>query len=302
MEGNLSQYHVFMVTAQTGSISGVAKKLYLTQPAVSRSVQTLEKSMGTSLFVRGPRGVSLTEDGLLLYRHVSQALQALEAGESELHRRGQMGMGHITIGVSTTLCRYRLLPYLKTFTRIYPHIGINILCQPTIENVRLLQAGTIDIGLVARHEELEKAAQVQFHSLGRIEDIFVSTPDYLQNLKKRYDKEGYDLLEAGTLLLLDQANATRQYIDYYLEEHHIHPQQKIESTTMDLLIEFARTGLGISCVIRQFIEEDLRRGSLVEIPLPDKISAREIGFAWRQEEENSRALQAFVDFLRQTRL
>ncbi len=179
-----------------------------------------------------------------------------------------MGLGHLTIGVSTTLCRYRLLPYLKTFIAQYPHISINISCQSTNHTLDMLRDGSIDLGLVAKPED---TGHISFVSQGRIEDVFVCTPSYLNNLQMRTQVSGLDLLNAGTLMLLDKANASRQFIDYFLEENHIHASNLIEITTMDLLIEFARTGLGIACVIRDFVADDLKSGLLVEIPTPQAI-------------------------------
>ena len=109
-----------------------------------------------------------------------------------------------------------------------------------------------------------------------------------QQMRYLIHNAALDLLNAGTLMLLDKANASRQFIDYFLEENHIHASNLIEITTMDLLIEFARTGLGIACVIRDFVADDLKSGLLVEIPTPQTIHPREIGFAWKRGRSSHR--------------
>ena len=234
MYQNLSSYRIFYTVANTKNISKAAKELYISQPAISKSISNLENELQTHLFERTSRGVSLTEEGQLLFHHVSDAFHSLEAGEAELSRIRDMGLGHLTIGVSTTLCRYRLLPYLKTFIAQYPHISINISCQSTNHTLDMLRDGSIDLGLVAKPED---TGHISFVSQGRIEDVFVCTPNYLNNLQMRTQVSGLDLLNAGTLMLLDKANASRQFIDYFLEENHIHASNLIEITTMDLLIE-----------------------------------------------------------------
>ena len=98
-------------------------------------------------------------------------------------------------------------------------------------------------------------------------------------------------------MLLNNENATRQYVNYFLEEKHIHPYHMIESTTMDLLIEFARTGLGIACVIRDFVRKDLEDGSLVEIDAGYDQPPRDVGLAWQKSKENERALELFLDYV-----
>ncbi len=152
MDTTLSLYRIFYTVAQCGSISAAARHLYISQPAISKSISNLENELQTHLFERTSRGVSLTEEGQLLFHHVSDAFHSLEAGEAELSRIRDMGLGHLTIGVSTTLCRYRLLPYLKTFIAQYPHISINISCQSTNHTLDMLRDGSIDLGLVANRK------------------------------------------------------------------------------------------------------------------------------------------------------
>ena len=73
---------------------------------------------------------------------------------------------------------------------------------------------------------------------------------------------------------------TRIHVDKYLEEYSIIPHQVLEVTTMDLLIEFSKIGLGIGCVIKDFVKKELEEGSLIEIPLTAPIRRRTIGFAY----------------------
>ena len=69
---------------------------------------------------------------------------------------------------------------------------------------------------------------------------------------------------------------TRQYIDDYLTENRIQPKDYIEISSMDLLIDFARIGVGVACVIKSFVQDDLASGALVEIPLGIPIHKREL--------------------------
>ena len=98
-------------------------------------------------------------------------------------------------------------------------------------------------------------------------------------------------------MLLDGQNMSRHYIDQYLSSHEIEPFQILEVTTMDLIIEFSKIGLGIGCVIRDFIQEELSEGSLVELPLSVPIPKRTIGFACSLN-NHSRALALFLQFCR----
>lgn len=292
MNQNLSSYRIFYTVANTGNISKAAKELYISQPAISKSIQKLEESVGCKLFSRSSRGVVLTDEGKLLYEHVSEAFETLTMGEEKLKRSIELGVGHLKIGVSSTLCKYLLLPYLKEFIRQNPHISISISCQSTNDTLKLLEDNKIDIGLIGKPENLKK---IHFDFLEEIEDIFVAAKDYLRNLKARGIQKDH-ILQSSTLMLLDKNNMTRQYIDDYLQENQIIIKDSIDISDMDLLIDFARIGVGVACVIKNFVREDLENGTLVEIPLGFPIHKREVGFAYKTTTKPSKSLAEFIHF------
>lgn len=291
MSQNLSSYWIFYTVAEAKNISKAAKELYISQPAISKSIQKLEENLGCRLFSRSSRGVQLTDEGQLLYSHVREAFDTLTLGEEKLKRSIELGVGHLKIGVSTTLCKHMLLPCLKEFIRDNPHISISISCQSTNETLHLLDDNKIDIGLIGKPDA---AKNIHFYFLDHIEDIFTASPDYLSNLKKR--GIGAAVLENATLMLLDKNNMTRRYIDDYLQENHITAADLIDISDMDLLIEFAKIGVGAACVIKNFVLDELNDGSLVEIPLKVPIPRREVGFAYKEHVSPSKALQTFIDF------
>lgn len=293
MEQHLSQYKIFYVVANEGNLSRAADVLFISQPAISKSIRKLENTLGTTLFFRNSRGVQLTEEGKLLYQHVKIAFDALTSGEEQLKQISELGIGHLRIGVSSTLCKYVLLPYLKGFIAEYPHIRITIECQSTNQTLQLLEEGRIDIGLVGKPHQRKN---LEFHSLGEIEDVFVAADSYLGNLKLRTQDSNHDLFDSATLMLLDKENMTRQYIDNYLTENKIKPQNLLEITTLDLLIEFAKIGLGIACVIKEFVQAELAEGTLTQLPLPAPIPKREIGFIYPAAHRQNSALKSFIGF------
>ena len=289
---SLSCYRIFYTVAKTGNISKAAKELYISQPAISKSIQKLEESVGCKLFSRSSRGVVLTDEGKLLYEHVSEAFETLTMGEEKLERSIELGVGHLKIGVSSTLCKYLLLPYLKEFIRQNPHISISISCQSTNDTLKLLEDNKIDIGLIGKPENLKN---IHFDFLVEIEDIFVAAKDYLRNLKARGIQKDH-ILQSSTLMLLDKNNMTRQYIDDYLQENQIIIKDSIDISDMDLLIDFARIGVGVACVIKNFVREDLENGTLMEIPLGFPIHKREVGFAYKTTTKPSKSLAEFIHF------
>ena len=93
--------------------------------------------------------------------------------------------------------------------------------------------------------------------------------------------------------MLDEKNITRQTIDARLKEHRIELNHILEVTSMDLLIQFAIIGLGVAGVVRQFVETELREGTLVEVPVGFAFPDREIGFVCRKGDEKLPLLKSF---------
>jgi Transcriptional regulator len=298
MEQNLSLYKIFYTVAKNGSISKAAATLFISQPAISKSIQKLEKNLNVSLFSRTSRGVQLTKEGSLLLDSVKIAFHSLETVEEQLKKSAALEIGNLTIGVSTTLCKYILLPYLSDFIRLYPHIQITIQCQSSNKTIQLLEENKIDIGLIGKSKTITK---LMFHPISEIHDIFVATQSYLDNLMSRNKISSNHILQQGTLMLLDKENITRLYINDFLENQNIQIKHPLEVNSMDLLIDFAKISLGIACVIKEFVQAELDSNNLIQIPMNKKIPKRIIGFSYSNTKKNSHAMQAFLDFLNNVR-
>lgn len=293
MEQNLSTYRIFFEVAKQENISKAAESLYISQPAISKTIVRLEDNLNVKLFKRNSRGVSLTEEGEVLFRHVQEAIHHIEEAENALQKMKDYHIGHLDIGASTTLCRYILLPYLKKFMEEFPNIQINLKNQDSAKNIQVLEAQDIDIALVAIPKHLSPNQKVILEQ--EVEDIFVASPKYIENLKALHGNN-FSLFQNATVMLMDDKNVSRHYIDMYIRENQLDFKQVIALNTMDLLIDFAKIDMGISCVIRSFVEKDLENGSLVQIDIAPPIPRRKIGFMYHAN-NCSKSLESFLSFL-----
>ena len=160
--------------------------------------------------------------------------------------------------------------------------------------MELLETGAIDIGLIGAPKQ---SNSLVYTELQTIQDTFVTTRSYLDNLSIR-EPEQNNLFSTGTLMLLDEENITRQFIDDYFYRNQIKTNQILEVSTMDLLIEFARIGLGIACVIREFVEQDLKQGTLIELPLSAPIENRSIGLAYAKSHTPASTVLEFLNYMK----
>lgn len=314
-ESTLSSYRIFNTVAETGNLSKAAKALYISQPAISRAVSKLEQNLSVKLFIRGSRGVHLTEEGRLLYEHTKSAFDALRQGEENIRRIHNLGAGSLRIGVSTTLCKHILMPQLQKFIQMYPHIQISIQCHSTFEIMDLLESGKIDIGLISEPNSLHN---LEFLTITEVEDTFVATESYLKNLKLREQEDvssgitpvrknrrsaekkasdsALSFFKNGTLMLPDEKHISRLHIEEYFNNNQIETGQILEFSTMDMLIDFSKIGLGIGCVVKDFVKHELENHSLIELTLPVKPAKRKVGFAYSKTVLQAGPVNKFIDF------
>ena len=251
MEQSLNLYQIFYEVAHCRNFSVAARKLYISQPAISKSIAKLEENLGVPLFHRSSRGVTLTSEGELLFKHVEKAILSLQTGEDELKSILSEGSTTLSIGVSTTLCKYVLLPLLKNFILENSNIKIAISCQSTFETITDLSKNLIEIGLVGIPQNVPSdISAVSFLPISTIEDTFVATDAYLAPFVNE------NMLEDASFIMLDKENISRKHADTFLTENQINLKNMIEVNNMDLSIDFAKAGLGIACVIREFVSED----------------------------------------------
>ncbi len=330
MYENLNNYKIFYTVAQKQNISHAANTLFISQPAISKSISNLENGLGTKLFERTSKGVTLTAEGEILYEHISKAFDSITQGEEEIKRINELGIGELRIGVSTSLCKFVLLDYLQEFIVANPHVKMFIDCHSTINTIKLLQENKIDIGLIC---ETNIPNGFHFEPITQIHDIFVASRAYLDNLTLREQEEASDainpwlfagnytnllseniqnrhktgkhfmsemstkeILEKSNLMLLEKNNITRTHIDEYLSSQGIYPNQVLEINNMELLIDFAVIGMGIASIVREFAAEHLKSGTIIELPLEHEVKKRAVGFIYRNSKSKPSALNKFIDF------
>lgn len=283
---NLAKYKIFLSVAECKSISKAATQLYISQPAVSITIKKLEESLNTTLFIRKPKGVILTENGKTLYDSVKQAFNLLSDTEQIL--KSSKSTGHLRIAASNVLCKYFLMPYLKVFTHQYPNTDVSITCTSSSNACSMIEKCNIDLALVAKPNNLGKS---QYHSLGIIEYIFVCTPSY----RNKFDCSNVEIFQYGNIMLLNQDNGSRTHINNYCAKNHIIPSHILEVNDMDMLIEFAKMGIGISCVVKQFVEQEINSSSLIELKLTKAIPPREIGFLYNHIQPINSNILKFIN-------
>ncbi len=139
---------VFYNLAQLKNFSKVADELYITQSAVSRQIKNLEDKLVVKLFLREKEGVSLTEEGKILFGYVERILTLYEKATKEIDHLRHTSLNKIIIGASTTLCEYILPKIMSTFGKKYPEADIYLRVANTNEILKQLSTNAFNLAVV----------------------------------------------------------------------------------------------------------------------------------------------------------
>ena len=290
MNINYELYKVFYYVASCLSFSEAANKLYISQSAVSQSIKSLEKELNTTLFIRSTKQVTLTKEGEMLFQHIKPAFNLIKTGEQNIADINSFKKGEIHIGANDTICKYFLLPYLKKFHQLYPQIHIQITNRTSAKCVELLKAGEVDLIITnLPNEEISDFMKVT--QVFSFDDVFIAGNKY-NNLNQ--ETISLKQLKEYPLLMLEENTTTRTFFDKLIADLNIELTPEVELGSVDLLIEMAKIGLGISFVPNYCLNN---KKDLFTIELKEKLTARKLGLVTNEKIPFSTASQKFIELL-----
>lgn len=267
MNINYDWYKIFCCVAEQESITLASEKLFISQPAVSQSIQRLEETVGCALFVRTPKGVKLTAEGQILYKYASAGIASFLAGEHHLTAMLRLDMGEIRIGASDMTLEFCLLPYLEEFHKKYPNINISITNNPTPQTLELLKQGKIDFAAVSGPLA---ETEINLFPVRQIRDIFICG----DKIKAAKGGKIADFKEQ--LILLENNTSTRLFVDSEFKKRGFTAAPKFELATSSQIVGFAARNMGVGCVVADFAKNAIANGEVYEIAVSDPLPPRKI--------------------------
>lgn len=271
MNISLEYYKIFYYVAKCKSITAAAGELCISQPAVSQGLKQLEQALGTKLFIRTTKGVSLTNEGLTLYTYVKNGYEQIALGEQKLQEMLNMTTGEIRIGASDMTLQFYLLPHLRQYHQLYPDIKVTVTNAPTPQTIEHLGAGRIDFGIVTQPFEAERHLHVL--PVREIQDIFVAGVKFWSYKNKMLR---YEDLTTLPIISLEQNTSTRRYVDEFLGKNQVKLEPEFELATSDMIVQFALQNLGIGSVVQDFAERYIQTNELFVLQFDKQIPKRQI--------------------------
>ena len=288
---NLHLLRIFSVVAEQNTFSGAAQALHISQPAVSKGVQELEKQVGVPLLERGGRGVRLTEAGGALQEHARAIFAAEIAAEEDLQSRRGLSRGMLRIGASLTIANYYLPEMLARFHEMYPQLEMRLSSHNTETIVRLLLEYKVDIALVEGPVHHER---ILVRPWREDELVIVSAADH--PLAQREQVTEADLSEA-LWIVREPGSGTREVVVEALRERDLHWRHTLEMNSTAAIKQTVAAGLGLAMVSLHSAADQIELGKLAVLRVTDLSVSRPLTSLHLKNRPLSIAARTFEKFL-----
>lgn len=284
----LANLRAFAAVAETGSFSAAAERLYLTQPAISKRIATLETHLGKNLFDRIARRVELTEAGRALLAEVPRVEHSLECALRAVRDVDGETSGPLRLATSHHIGLHRLPPVLSRFQRDYPQVQLDIEFLDSEQAYERLRAGSIELAIVT----LAPGDVSQLHSETLWEDklaVMVATEHPL------YGKRNVSLkrLLEYPAVLPGLETFTGQIVRRHVDRSGLALNISLSTNYLETLRMMAAVGLGWTVLPESMAGDDLHSVGVRGTHL-----ARTLGFVHHGERSLSRAAEAFMHLTR----
>ena len=255
-----AQVEAFLEIARQGNLSRAAEALHVSQPALTARLQALETELGQALFVRGRRGMTLTDAGRAFQPYAERAVIALDEGATLVRDLGAGGAGELVLGAAPAVSAYVLPGLLVRFTARHPRVRLVVRTGHTEEILQMALRREIDLGLVRelRHRDIES------RPLYEDELVLVARVDHPFARRRRV---AVDEVADTRLILFDRTSSYYELTNALFRSAGVRPDGVMELDNIDAAKQMVLQGLGIALLPSSAVAREVRGGRLVVIDL-----------------------------------
>lgn len=259
-------YKIFYKVAECGNITEAARQLFLVQSTVSRTIQNLEQELGCCLMIRSVRGIRLTEEGNILYRHLKQAFAHITAAEEQIENRMLLNEGQIRIGASELTLSCYLLPILEGFMKRHPKIRIELTYATPENAVANLNAGLLDIAVLG--SPLGDVQDIYTRKLMRSDFTLIAGSKYSE-LKDRVVP--VEELESYPFITMNKGTSVGLLLEKLSKDYGVRFNTECEVGSMPLLLSMVQLNLGIAFIPEYHLGEVQKKSGVFKVEIDRKI-------------------------------
>ncbi|SMB98501.1 DNA-binding transcriptional regulator, LysR family [Thermanaeromonas toyohensis ToBE] len=294
----LRQLRTFCCVVEEGAFRRAAERLFMTQPAVSQQINTLERYYGIKLFVRRGRKLSLTPEGRFLYELAKQILSTIDEIPARFEEIRSAGINTISIGASSLTGTYILPTAVNKYRRLYPGDKISLEIGYAQDIIQKLRERQLDFGFLGKNPSWSEDGELEFLPVGKDKLVFVVWPGH-----KWADRDMVmpGELQEETFIHSKQGSGMRALVEAYLQKEGVaKPNSIVEMGNIEAIKKGVANRLGVTIVSYFGVREEILRNELIAVPLLrlDKVSRDFVLVHHRDRKLNSSEIK-FYEILRE---
>lgn len=287
---DLRDLEVFRVVAREKSFSQAAKMLYRTQPAISLTVRRLEDELGETLFSRSAKVPSLTDAGTLLLEYAERLLNLSDEVRPALAELRQLQRGRVRVGANETGALY-LLPIIARYRQFHPQIKVEVVRTLARHIPQELLKRSLDLGVLTYKPEDGRLTTLVVHA-DRLSFIVHPTHPLTRRHRVSIRELGQESFAAHNVW-----SPYRERVLRIFERHRVPLNMDVELPTVESIKKFVQMKRAVALVPLISVEDELSKGSLKEIKVPELHIERKIQVVFRRGEALSHAADAFLQVM-----
>ena len=291
----LDALRVFLLVADYEHITRAAEELMLTQPAVTRTIHSLEQEAGLPLFERQGRRIALTDAGRIMQTYARRIIALERELEDSLAALRDVETGEVMISASKTTGVYLLPPVIARFRALHPHIALTLSIDNSHDVTEQVLSWRVDIGLI-EGDISALPSDLAVEVIATDELVLVVAPAHRWSNLQVVTPE---MLGANELLLREQGSGTRQVIERAFQQQGIHVSPLLTVPENETIKQLVMSGMGAAILPALVVQREVETLDLLRVPIMGLDLHREFSLVWRADKQLSRAAHAFCTILRQ---
>ena len=291
---DLTDLRLFIHVAEASNITHGAKRSNMSLAAASERIREMEATLGTSLLVRGRRGVRLTAAGSILLQHARAVSEQLQQMRGELDGYAGGLRGNVRVLVNTVAMLEYVPALLPTFLARQKNVDVDLEEAKSPDIMRLIAAGRADIGIVAGAIDPE----MQLETFPFAQNVLVLITPKRHPLAGKRRVAFADTL-AHEYIGLDNASALQTFVNRQAEHLGRSMKVRVRLSSFDVVCQIVEAGTGLAIVPRAAAQRWRRLASFSIVPLTDSWAVRHLTLCVRSLQSATPHARRLLTYLRE---
>ncbi|HKI49982.1 MAG TPA: LysR family transcriptional regulator [Desulfobacteria bacterium] len=288
MRMNLNQLRSFFLAAREKSITKAAQSLYVTQPAVTMQIKSLESDLDLKLFTRYGKGFELTDAGRVLFGYAERIFEIVEEMEYVLKGHADLSHGSLVIGTTRSFARHLMPRLLSKFQEQYPGVKVYLKVGSSTKIAEGVLSYEYHLGVIGRIPFRSKLSVVPYSR----EEFCLVVPTSHPFAKK--EKVDFSDLADEPIIIREDGSGSRYAILSVLSSHGVKPSVLLEADSVEFIKEYIIQGRGISFLYKPEIRLEAQLGLLKPLTLGDGPILVQTDVIFPKEVDLNPATKAFL--------